>query len=173
MTHPLKAGLAPEATSFLLPLNCAELLPDTQPFLTFFGSVARSTVVTDSTLSKRMFRVLALREKIQESGRDSGISDVLIRRTLCFYRQQKEPLAQVSYQDPDFVKYLRTALPELEKKLEDVILNIEIAKAEESHFQDQIERNQRSVERLERDAIREADSTYKKLSKVARSKVRQ
>jgi hypothetical protein len=91
----------------LLPMTCAELLPDLAPYLGFFETVARGQVGQDRVMSRRLFRVLALRERLSdqpERMREPNPVDMLIRRTLCFYREQKEPLRQITNVDEEFLK---------------------------------------------------------------------
>src|SRR5687768_12693389 len=91
----LRAALPPQGGVFMLPLSCSELLPDPGPFINFFEAVARGSVTHDKAFSKRMFKILALREKLSnmtDRTREQNPVDDLIKRTLCFYREQKEPL---------------------------------------------------------------------------------
>ncbi|NBW99016.1 hypothetical protein EBR03_05540, partial [bacterium] len=112
-------------TTYLLPLNCSELLPDNTPFLSYLESVAKGQVITDKTLSQKIFRILALRDKLnQASGLFEGPNpiDTVIRRTLCYYRQQKDALQPVPYFDPKILSFLKENIRELEKKVEAVIV---------------------------------------------------
>jgi len=121
LTLTLKAAM-PELTGQMLPLNCAELLPDTSAFLNYFESVARGIVTKDRKFSRRLFRILSLREKLAEQGdrsREQNPVDNLIRKTLCFYREQKEPVRPISYDDAEFLKYLRSSITDLEAKVEE------------------------------------------------------
>src|SRR5947209_14947948 len=88
-----EAAISSDSSYFLLPMSCAELLPDPAPYLGFFEAVGKGLVAKDRALSKRIFRVLSLREKLAEEpdrAREGNPVDVLIRKTLCYYREQKD-----------------------------------------------------------------------------------
>ena len=38
---------------------------------------------------------------------DLVAGDVLVRKTLCFYREQKEPLKPIAYDNAEFIKFLK------------------------------------------------------------------
>ncbi len=174
-TSSAPGALAPKGGYFLLPLTCAELLPDSAPFLGFLESVANGLVVSDREFSKRLFRVLALRQKVFDSGtraRENNPVDILIRRTLCFYREQKEPLRPVPYDDSDFVKFLRGSLKELEYKIDDAVFQEEFEKYQRKQYETQLEQNRAIAERVRREAQTSADTAYDRLSRTAKQKVK-
>src|SRR5262245_59423451 len=110
------AAFSAESGTYLMPMNCTELLPDNTQFVGCLDAVAKGQVTADRALAKRVFRLLALREKMNDAAskyRDVNPIDLLIRRTLCFYREQKEPMAAVPYNNVQFVTFLRANLREL------------------------------------------------------------
>lgn len=118
-----------DTATYLLPFNCSELLPDNSTFLSFFESVARGQVIANKALSKKIFRVLALREKLnqkQELFQGANPLDSLIARTLCYYREQKDALQIVPYYDPKLLEFLNQNIKDLEKKAEAVILDLQL-----------------------------------------------
>ena len=52
--------------TYLLPTTCAELMPDSQPYLGFMEAVALGGAQSDRNFSKRVLRILALRTKLNE-----------------------------------------------------------------------------------------------------------
>lgn len=171
---PSQGALAPKGGFFLLPLTCAELLPDNAPYLGFLESVANGVVVSDREFSKRLYRVLALRQKLFESGtraRENNPIDILIRRTLCFYREQKEPLRPVPFDDTDFLKFLRGSLKELEYKIDDAVFQEEFEKYQRQQYENQLNKNRAVVERVKSEAETSAENAYERLSRTAKQKV--
>lgn len=161
--------------TFLLPLSCQELLPDPSPFIGFMESVANGAVTTDKNFSKRIYRVLALRNKLGESNqsvRDANPIDMLIRKTLCFYREQKEPLKPVPYDDPLFVKFMHDSLKELELKIEDAIYQTEYELAQRKQYEFQLQKNKDVVDRIREEAEDNADRSFDRLATSAKQKVR-
>lgn len=173
-TGPAKAE--GDRSVYALPMNCAELLPDPGPFLSFLGAVGKGLVTQDRSLSKRILVILALREKATDTAaraNEQNPVDVLIKKTLCYYREQKEPLKLVPYDDKDFITYLRgSALKELETHISKAVLDIEVERAQRRQFEVQMERTQDIVQRLEREAEREANANYKRLAEAAKRKVK-
>jgi hypothetical protein len=169
------AALSPDPGVYMMPMNCAELLPDPAPYLNFFGAVARGSVTSDRKFSRKLFRVLALREKLQdyvEKNRGQNPIDVLIQKTVCFYRQQKEPLKPVSSDDPVFVDFLKTSLTDLDGKVDDAVFSMELERQQRQEYERLAQKNRGAVQLLEDEADRDADATFEKLSKAARRKVK-
>src|SRR4051812_4106201 len=86
MTKGAIAAMPLEAGVYLLPINCSELLPDDSPFVQFFEAVGRGNATANRSFSKRIFRLVSMREKAMRSAdriRDQNPVDRLIRKTLC------------------------------------------------------------------------------------------
>ena len=135
----------------MLPLNCSELLPDIAPFTDFFEAVAKGTVKTEPRFSKRLFKILALRGKLFESGRrmkKENPVDILIRKTLCFYREQKEPLKPISYDNPHFIAFLRSASMDLENKVDEAIFQWEFERYQRDYYEAQLDKNSKIIRKL-------------------------
>ena len=157
----------------MLPLTCAELLPDYTPFNNFLAAVARSQVTKDRRFSKRVYRLLSLRERIAdlgERGRESNPVDVLVKKTLCFFREQREPLKPVSNDDDEFMKFLRLGLKDLESKVDEAVYDWEFERQERREFERRAMKNQKIVDSIMREADVEADSTFDKLARRAKRK---
>lgn len=160
---------------FLLPLECSELLPDSAPYLQFFEAVARGELKKDKAFSKRVFRILALRDKLQASAhqsRDQNPIDLLIRKTLCFYREKKEPLKMVPYDDPAFLQFLRGSFSDLEQTVEATIFQREYDKQQRKEYERLLTQNQELEESVRSQAEVDADRNFEKLSNAAKKKVR-
>jgi hypothetical protein len=160
---------------FMLPINCSELLPDNEPFVNFFEAVARGQADKDRNFSKRLFRVLSHREEIassQDWASTQNPVDVLVRKTLCFYRQQKEPVKPITFDNPAIVRFLKQSLKDLEAKVEDAIFLSEFEREQRRHYEDLIHKNRRLIEGLRKEASKEANKTYKKIQKTAQRKAR-
>lgn len=158
---------------FLLPLNCTELLPDQTQFLSYFESVGKGQVKNNKRLSQRIFKILALRERLQKDTQiyeGKNPVDHLIQKTLCFYRQQKEPLAPVPFDDPKVVSFINQNLKELEAKVEAVVLEVEYRKAKESLLRRKALKYQKLVEEEKQIANRKANELFKILSNKANRK---
>lgn len=158
---------------YLLPLNCSELLPNESSFLSYFESVGRGQVATNKRLSERIFRILALREKLQESsswveGRNP--IDDLIRRTLCFYRQQRDALSPVPFDSAEIVSFISQNIKELESKIEAAVLEIEYRKAKEDILKKKAQKYQQLVEKEKQIANRKARELFEALSRKAAKK---
>ncbi len=161
--------------TYLLPMTCGELLPDPSPFIGFLDSVATGQISTDKNFSKRVYRVLALRNKLGEASeriREANPVDFLIRKTLCFYREQKEPLKPVPYDDPAFIRFFRDALKELELKIEDAIFQTEYELAQRKQYELQLQKNKDVVERIREEAEENADRSFDRLANSAKQKVK-
>lgn len=169
------AALTPESSSYLLPMSCAELLQDASPFLSYFEAVAQGMVTQDRKLSRRLFRILSLRERLGEATgrtRESNPIDTLIRKTLCFYREQKEPLRQIPFDDPEFLKFLKSGLKELEEKVDDTVYQWELERQQQREYEKRLRQNRGEVETVQREARNEALRSFDRLSEAARKKVR-
>lgn len=174
-SRPSLASTGPQSGVYLLPMTCAELLPNMGPYLNFFEAVGRGNVGNDRAFSRRIFRILALRDKLVEEAdraKEQNPVDVLIRKTLCFYREQREPLKPVPYDDDAFVGFLRTSLKELEGHVDDAIFTWEFERAQRREFERQLERNQTAVDAVREQADVDADRAFEKLSSNAKRKVR-
>ena len=164
----------PRGGVYLLPMTCAELLPDNGPYLGFLESVGQGSVGTDSDLSKRIFRLLALRAKFLDArdvAPENNPVDILIRRTLCFFREQKDPLRTIPYDDGAFLRFFRTSLRELELKIDGAIFQVEVERAQRHAYESQLQRNRTVVERMRREADAVAETEYDRLTKSAKRKV--
>ncbi len=170
------ANLNPGGGTILMPLNCSELLPDTSPFIQYFESVARGAAASDRPFSLRVFKLLALRERLAEedaASRDQNPVDIIIRKSLCFYREQKEPVRPIPYDDETFVLYLKKYLKEIEIRVEKIIIQTEFEKRSRKAYEEKLTRNKATIDVLRREAEREANSVYKSLSNQAQRKLRE
>lgn len=161
--------------TYLLPMTCQELLPDQSPYIGFLEAVAMGSVTADRNFSKRLLRILALRSKLAETSdraRDSNPVDLLIRKTLCFYREQKEPLKPVPYDDPGLVKFMHDSLKELELKVEDAIYQVEFERAQRKSYELQLQKNKEIVERIRDEAEDSADRSFERIATSAKQKVK-
>lgn len=164
-----------ETGTFLLPLECSELLPDNTPFVHFFEAVARGGLKADKRLSERLYKVLALRERMNtanEQSREQNPVDILIRKTLCFYREKKEPLKTVTYEDAAFLSFLRGSLADLESKLEETIFQREFDKQQRKEYERLLTENKGIEDTIRRQAELEADRSFERISNSAKRKVR-
>lgn len=168
-------ALAAQQPTYLMPINCSELVPDSSPFLGFFESFGRGVSSTSRDLSRRVFRMLAVRERIaSETGRtgDSNPLDPLIRKFLCFYREQKEPLRIVAYDDSDFLRFVTKEISTLEKKIDDAIFQVAFEEHSRKEYERRISTQRAVIDAIRDQADREAIQLYDKISSTARSKVR-
>lgn len=168
----LAKGTEPQ---ILLPLNCSELLPDHSTFLGYFESVGRGQVTRNKRLSQRIFKVLALRQKLQDStslyqGRNP--IDALVRGTLCFYRQQKDALSPVPFDSPAIVSFISESMNELEGKVEAVILETEYRKAVGAILRKKAQMNEEIIDQEKQLAARKAQELFKVLSDKALRKAK-
>jgi hypothetical protein len=171
-----RAAVSVDTGVYLLPLNCAELLPDPSPFSNFFEAIARGSVSSDPKLSRRLFRIISLRDKLAETSRgtrDQNPIDVLIRRTLCFYREQREPLKAITIDDPPFLFYLKSSLSDLEKKVDETVFQAELERQQRAEYERRLRDNQSIIERVQKQADTEAEKDFKRLSERARKKAKQ
>ena len=161
---------------YSLPMNCSELLPDPGPFINYFEAVGRGLVTSNRKLSARIFKILAIREKISDAvdrQRDQHPIDVLVKKTLCYYRETKEPLKPVTYDDESFVSYLSGVMKDLEIKVDEVVYQWELDRAQRLQFEKIVEKNQHLIESLKREAQAMADADVKKIANKAKNKVRE
>lgn len=160
---------------YLLPINCSELLPEESPFVQFFEAAARGSAARDKDLAKRMFRVLEMRDRFIKNPdllQDENPVDVLVRKTLCFYRQQKEPLRPVSYEDQGFLKFLKGAIRELEGKVEDALFLALLEREQRLTYERDLQKNRSLIESVRQEALREADRAYTKIVDNAKRKAK-
>jgi len=170
------AAPLPGEPTYLLPLNCSELLPDNSAFVSYFDSVGRGQVVADKALSQKIFRILALRQKLNDSPSlfdGANPVDVVIRRTLCYYRQQKDALQPVPYYDPKILSFLKENIGELEKKVEAVILECQYKVISKELLETRAKKNQAMVESVKKQAEKTADQVFDKIHQQALRKAKQ
>ncbi len=156
-------------------MNCVELLPDPSPFINYFEAVGRGLVTSNRKLSSRIFKILAIREKVIDAvdrQRDQHPVDKLIRKTLCYYREQKEPLKPVTYDDANFVSYLTQSMNELENKVDEVVFQWELDEAQRKQFEKIVEKNQQLIQAMKMEAEEQAEAKVRKISKRAKNQVK-
>jgi hypothetical protein len=161
---------------YSLPMNCSELLPDPSPFTNYFEAVGRGLVTSNRKLSTRIFKVMAIREKLADAvdrQRDQHPIDILIRKTLCFYREQKEPLKPVTYDDSNFISYLSTAMKELETKVDEIVYQWELDRVQRAQFEKIVEKNQHLIQKMKMEADEMAEAEVRKLSQKAKKNLRE
>ncbi len=158
----------------MLPMTCAELLPEVDPFTFFFEAVARGAVASKASLTKRMFRVLALKEKLAELGKrhkEDNPIDGLIRKTLCFYRENKDPARPVPFDDAIFLTFINDSIGDLERKAEDAVFQSEFSRLQREEYEKRLERNQGLIDQLRAEADHSAQKSYDQITQKARRKV--
>lgn len=171
---PLRAAVLSDPAVFMMPLNCGELLADPAPFTNYLEAVGRGVVVKDRGLSQRIFKTLAMREKVADSfdrNRDQHPIDTLIRKTICFYREQKEPLKPVPFDDEKFLVFLAAAMPELETKVDEVVFQWESDRIQRQEYEKRVQKNQDLINKLKAEAGRQADASVRKIIKKAKSQL--
>jgi len=160
---------------YSLPMNCSELLPDPSPFINYFEAVGRGVVTSNKKLSSRIFKVLAIREKVSDAfdrQRDQHPIDSLIKKTLCYYREQKEPLKPVTFDDSNFITYLSQSMTELESKVNEVVYQWEVDEAQRKQFEKIVEKNQQLIQKMKILAEEQADAEVKRIAKKAKKTVK-
>jgi hypothetical protein len=170
-----QASAFKENATYLLPLNCSELLPDNTTFLSYFEAVGRGQVISDKTLSRKIFRVLALRDKLNSTpDLFQGINpiDVLIRKTLCYYRQQKDALQVVTYYDPKMVSYLKENIKDLETKVDSAIFNCQFQQETKEALEKRAKKNEALVQDYMKEAQKSANQSFEKITKEAARKAK-
>ena len=171
----VQSAVLSETGVFLLPMNCSELLPDPGPFVNYFEAVGRGMVTSNKKLSNRIFRVLAIREKVTDAmdrQRDQHPIDIIIRKTLCFFREQKEPLKPVLYDDENFISYLSAAISEIDTKVNEVVYQWELDLAQRLEYEKIIDKNQQLILSMKRQAEKEAEAEVKKIAQRAKAKAK-
>lgn len=159
----------------MMPLNCHELLADPSPYLNFFASVGKELAQKDKAASRKVFRLLALREKVEtklDRDREQNPVDTAIKKTICFYREQKEPLKAINAADKDFLAFLIPAIKELETKVESAVYTVEYDRQARLEADRRARKNLGAVQRLEDEASIEAERTFEKISNAAKLKVK-
>jgi len=170
-----QASAFKENATYLLPLNCSELLPDNTTFLSYFEAVGRGQVISDKALSRKIFRVLALREKLNSTPdlfQGTNPIDVLIRKTLCYYRQQKDALQVVTYYDPKMVSYLKENMKDLEAKVDSAIFNCQFQQETKEALEKRAKKNEALVQDYMKEAQKSANQSFEKITKEAARKAK-
>lgn len=165
-----------ESGTYMMPMNCNELLPDNGPYVQFFDAVAHGQVALDKSLSKRLFRISSLREKVgdaAERSREQNPVDLVIRKSICFYREQKEPLQPIAFDNPGFVKFLKGALKDLENKVDDMVFQAEFERYQRREFERKVNKNKAMIEVLKKEADRDAERAFNKISSAAKKKIQE
>src|SRR5262249_4670026 len=145
------------------------------PFTGFFEAVGKGAGGKDRKFAKQIFKIMALRDRMSEipdKARDTNPVDTLIRRTLCFYREQEDPGSPGGYDDPKFIAYLKENIKALEGKVEDVIFQAEYDRQQRRQYEQRLEKNQGVVTTLRREADLDADRSFDKIINNAKKKVR-
>lgn len=172
--QPPVSAAVESSSIVMLPASCAELLQQTEPFINFFEAVGKGVAKTDKELSKKIFSILILREKLEESstarGRNNPI-DILIQKTLCFYREQKEPLKEVSYDNSRLVSFLKESISELDKKVQDAIYEYELERFRREYYELKLEKSNKFAQTLRLEAEKIANLKYKTISERAKKKI--
>jgi hypothetical protein len=164
-----------DSATYLLPFNCSELMPDNTPFVNFFESVGRGQILSNKTLSKQIFKVLALREKLnQKPDLFQGINpiDVLIRRTLCYYREQKDALQVVPYYEPKLLGFLGQSMKDLEKTVESTLLDLQLQVLNQEELGRRARQNDALVAAERGRAQQSANQIFDQIAKDAVRKVK-
>lgn len=159
----------------MMPINCGELLPDASNFLSYFEAVARGAANQDRALSKRLLRLLALREKVNniaDLSRNPNPVDTLVQKTICYYRIQKDPLKPIPFDDPDLVEFLKSSLKDLETKVEDAVFQVQFEKYQREEYARRVQQNRAIIEALEKEAEKDANRMFDRLSESAKKKAR-
>lgn len=160
---------------YLMPMNCIELLPESATFTGFFEAVAKGSATRHRALSKKMFRILALREKIDnevDNSRQPNPVDTLIQKTICFYRENKEPLKPVTFDDSSFIEFLQGSVKDLEAKVETTVFQVELERFQRQEYERRASKDRSIIESLQKEADKDADVSYDRISNAARRKVR-
>lgn len=159
---------------YLLPMTCSELLPNSDPFLKFLDSVARGNLGGDPAMATQIFRVLGLRNRLAEligGKREKNPADTLIQKTLCFYRQNKDPLRPVAFDDNDFLAFLKQSLAELENRIVSAVDQKQQERFRLEEFSRRLELNRDREEVLRNAADAEAERKFQAVSEAAKKKI--
>jgi hypothetical protein len=169
-----KVSFAEENLPTQLPLNCSELMPEPTPYLNFFEACGNklATNATDRKYAVQIYKVLYLRKRILPETKDANPIDTLIQKTLCFYREQKEPLKAIAIDNPAFINYLKGSLPELERKVNEVVYQIESERLRKEAYEKSLQKNSVVIEKVQDQAYSAANQTFDKISKKAKQKIK-
>jgi len=160
---------------FMMPYNCPELLPDNTPYIEFFTAAAKGAATNDPKLSARLFRILKMGERVNndfDRSRKENPIDVAIRKTICFYREQKDPMSPIPFDDRGFLTFLNSSIRELETRVDDIVYQVEFEKFQRREYELRALRNRSKIATIEKKADRAADNSFEKLSQAARRKVK-
>ena len=157
---------------FLLPVNCAELLPDNDEFLGFLETVAGNLVATDKALAQRLFKMLAMRQKLLEDNQpeEQAVAhkmETYLRRFLCYYREQGDPLRQIMFDDPGVLAYIKKNLPSLEQKINEILKQGQRHLKDRDRYEAQLRRLEGQISALKIEARRQAEKTVAKVRYLA------
>lgn len=164
-----------DSETYLLPLNCTELLPDNTPFVSYFELVGKGQVLSNKPFSRRVFKILALRDQLNSAAHlfeGSNPVDIMIRRTLCFYREQKDALQVVPYYDPKMVAFLSDGMKDLEKKVETVILDLQLQSLNKERLARRAKQNEALVQTEKKMAEKSAIQVFERINQQAAQKVK-
>ena len=156
-------------------MNCSELFPDNSTFLSYFEAVGRGQVAEDKVLSRKVFRILALRDQLNaapELFEGTNPVDVLIRKTLCYYREQKDALQVVPYYDPKMIRYLKDSMKDLESKVDLAIFNCRFQQETKEALEKRAKKHEAIVRELKNEAQQSARQSFEKISREASKKAR-
>jgi hypothetical protein len=110
--------------------------------------------------------------RILPETKDANPIDTLIQKTLCFYREQKEPLKAIAIDNPAFINYLKGSLPELERKVNEVVYQIESERLRKEAYEKSLQKNSVVIEKVQDQAYSAANQTFDKISKKAKQKIK-
>jgi hypothetical protein len=94
-----------------------------------------------------------------------------MRKTLCFYRESKDPLRAIPFDDPAFMKFMAASIHDVETKADEAVYQSELDRLQREEYEKRLDRNRDLIERLRQDADRSAQQSFEQLSKKARRKV--
>lgn len=166
-------GSAPQQQN--LPMTCSELMPENGPYVSFFESVGRGNALSNKAVALNVFMVLAYREKLASiMGRGSSDNpiDGLIRKALCIYRIETEPLKLVTFDDPKFIEAFKPIGKELEKKVAQVVQDAEVDRLRRQAYEKRLEKNSSLVEKLRREAEVSADRQFERIARAAKKEAK-
>lgn len=157
-----------------LPLNCSELMPEPTPYINFFEACGNKLASTleEKKYAIQVYKILYLRKKIMSETKDANPIDTLIQKTLCFYREQKEPLKAIAIDNPSFLVYLKSSLPELERKVNEVVYQIESERLRKEAYEKSLQKNNVIIEKIQDEAYKQANQSFDKISKKAKQKIK-
>ena len=85
---------------------------------------------------------------------------------------QKEPLKPIPLDDADFLHFLKTSLKELETKIEDAVFQVQFEKFQREEYARRVQMNRNVIQALEKEADKDADRAFDRLSESAKRKAR-